>query len=383
MPILLNMTHVFYFLRRIFLSPIVLGEIRFPFNLSYFLLQFTIPVLIFFVSVKLILLFLTEILSAVNLNEDVKEKIYHWARVILRIIFSIFILVFTGRLFGAEILRYIRIFYDLLSTPFFESGSTRITLITIIMMIPVFYMASWIARGTVTFINRSVLNNFSIDEAKKFTISSMIKYGIMVVVIIIGLSIIGINLSSLTVIFGVLGIGLGFGLQGVVANFFAGIIIIFTRPITEGDQVLIQQSEGTVVKVRLLSSTINTLMNESIIVPNSQLVNDKIYNYSYEDKRVIIVNKVQISYGDDLEKVIDVMEGLALKNPYALKIPEPKVRVASFDDSGISVKLFTWVRNVSDKYDGLSWTNIQIWREFKKNKITIPFPQMDVRIKKG
>lgn len=367
-------------MRTIFLTPIRFGQVSFPFTLSGFLLEFVLPVLIFFVAFRLFMLFMRRILEKTKLREDVRTKIFRWTRLVIRVIFLVFIIVFIGRIFGAELFRYISMFYNLLSTPFFESDQTKISLITILLLIPIFYIASWIARTTLSFVNRSILSNISIDEAQRFTITSIIRYGVMILVVLIGLSIVGINLSSLTVIFGVLGIGLGFGLQHVVANFFAGIIIIFTRPVKEGDRVIIQTSEGTVTKIRLLSSVVNTLFNESIIVPNSQLINDKIYNYSYEDRHLITINEVQVAYSSDLDLVLKVLEEVAAKNPYLVQGREITTRVTAFQDSGIQVKLLTWIRDVANKYDSLSWTNLEIWRAFRENRITIPFPQRDVHM---
>jgi len=366
--------------RAIFLTPIQIGQVSFPFTLSGLLLEFVLPVLIFFIAFRLFMLFIRRILERTKMKEEAKTKFLKWTRLVIRIIFLVFIIVFVGRIFGAEIFRYISLFYDMLSTPFFESEQTRISLITIILMIPIFYIASWIAKRTLHFVNKSVLSNISIDEAQKFTISSLVRYGVMVLVLLIGLSFIGINLSSLTVIFGVLGIGLGFGLQHVVSNFFAGIIIIFTRPVKEGDRVLVQSSEGTVSKIRLLSSVVNTLFNESIIVPNSQLINDKIYNYSYEDRHLITINEVQVSYTSDLDQVLEIMKSVGERNPFLVRDKEIKTRVTAFMDSGIQVKLFVWIRDVSYKYDSISWTNLEIWRAFRDEGIVIPFPQMDVHM---
>ncbi len=382
-PIIDKSMKFFTIVRNIWRNTIEIGPVALPFSLGELVLDFVVPAVIFFVSYKIFLMFLRRILKRTKLSEEIADNIVRWIRLGIRIVFTVFIVVFVGRLFGAEISRYLKMFYDLLSSPFFESGSTKISLITIILTIPVFYIASWIAKGFLSFINRTVLSSFPLDDAKKFTITNISRYGIMVVIIIIGLSIIGINLSSLTVIFGVLGIGVGFGLQGVVSNFFSGIVILFSQPIKEGDRVLLQNYEGIVVKIRLLTTTINTLTNESIIVPNSQLVNNHINNYSYEDRRIVITNEVQVAYGSDLDKVIEVLMHVAEENPYSLRRPEPLVRVSAFQDSGILMRTFTWVRDVTDKYSALSWNNLEIWRHFKKNGIEIPFPQMDLHVKRN
>ncbi|TVQ41011.1 MAG: hypothetical protein EA384_01405 [Spirochaetaceae bacterium] len=183
--------------------------------------------------------------------------------------------------------------------------------------------------------------------------------------------------------FGVLGIGIGFGLQSVVDNYFAGIVIILTRPIKEGDRILVHDYEGTVAQIRIISTVINTLTNETIIVPNSELVSRYIHNYSYEDISIIVVNWVHVSYNSDLDKVGEVLRNVALSNPYRLEDREPRVFYRSFDDSGIAVSMGTWIRDARERLMASSWTNLEIWRAFKANGIEIPFPQRDLHLRSG
>ncbi len=364
-----------------FTSAIQISGEKFPFTWGDFLLQFLLPVVIYVVFYKLILLLFSRIIRKSSMKEKPKEKLFIWIRRIFRILFFILIGVLIGRLFGAKIMNYLRLFFQALSKPFFESGNTKISVITILLTIPIFYIASWASKGVRNLLDRTLTNRISIDEAKKFTIINLLRYGVLVVVLLIGLSIIGINVSSLAVIFGVLGIGLGFGLQNVVANFFAGIILVLTHPIKEGDRVLVLDSEGIVIKIRMLSTVINTIKNETIIVPNSQLTNDKVYNYSYDDRSVILENRVEVSYTADLDKALAVLIGVGERNPHRMKEKKPVVRVSSFESSGILLKLFTWIPDVSVKYEAHSWVNLEIWRGFKENEIEIPFPQVDLHFK--
>jgi small-conductance mechanosensitive channel len=286
----------------------------------------------------------------------------------------------VGNLFGAELAKWLGKFVQVVNEPFFESGSTRISIVTLLFTIPIFYLASLAAKVARSFVDTTLLGRLSVDDAKKFTISSLIRYGVMGLVVLVGLSVIGIDLSALAVIFGFLGIGLGFGLQGVVSNFFAGLVIIFTRPIKEGDRVLASGHEGTVVQIRMLNAAINTLTNETIIIPNSELISSAVHNYSYLDRRVIIVNAVQVAYGSDLDRVVKVLYETAIRNPHALADPPPIIRVASFGESGIDMEVRTWIEDVSYKLVALSWTNLEIWRAFKGNGIQIPFPQVDLHV---
>ncbi len=364
------------------LSPLKIGGMSFLFTPAQAMFRLLLPILLIFIAYKILLLLIRRlILKPLKIEEEIKNRIYRYTRLVLRI--AVFILLFsliTG-FFGSEIQYYITTIWNILTRPFYTAGTSRISIITILLAIPIVYLASWTARITKKFIDATVLYKLSIDEAVRFTISNLIRYGVMVLAILIGLSIIGINLSSLAVLFGVLGIGVGFGLQNVVSNYISGLIIFMERPLKEGDRILVNGLEGDVIHIRLRSTIINTLTNETIVVPNSQLVGNSIHNYSYQDKRIIVINDVQVSYSSDLELARDVLLGIAERNPYALKKPSPFVRVAAFQDSGIELALWTWISDHTQKYSAISWANMEIWREFKKAGISIPFPQVDLHVK--
>jgi small-conductance mechanosensitive channel len=366
-----------------FFSPIRIGSIDLPFNYAELLFEFILPFILYIILYRLIVAGVRNLFSRSHVREDIQNTTVLWLRRALLILMLLLFFLLVGRLFGAEIFSYLRLFFSFLSKPFFESGSTKISLITIILAIPIFYLASWVAKVIRSFVDKTLLSRLSLDEARKFSISSVIRYGTLILALLFGLSLIGLDFSSLAVIFGALGIGLGFGLQNVIANFFAGLVIIFSRPIKEGDRILVHNSEGTVISIRLISTVINTITNESIIVPNSQIVGEKVYNYSFDDRSIIILNPVQVSYATDLDFALSIIKEVGGRNPYALPRKESRARVESFDDSGITLLLLIWIRDVEDKYNGLSWNNLEIWREFKRNGIEIPFPQRDIHLKEN
>ncbi len=363
-------------------QPIKIGPISFSFSIFTIVVRFFLPLLLSFIVYKLLLYFARRLIyKPRTLQEDIKKKIYRYTRLVLRVIFFIVVAILVGDFFEAEIQNYLYIFWNVLKQPLFTSGSTKISIITILLAIPVFYIASWTSRVTKRFVDTTLLNRVTIDEDTRFSISTLVRYTVMIIVILIGLSFIGLNLSSLAVLFGVLGIGVGFGLQDTVANFFAGLIIIFERPIKEGDRILVSGLEGDVVHIRLRSTIINTLTNETIVVPNSKLVGNSIHNYSYQDRRIIIVNKIQVSYETNLVLARDVLLGVARTNEFILKYPEPEVRVSEFQDSGILLELWSWIGDSIKKLDAISSVNFAIWQAFRENGIIIPFPQMDVHLK--
>jgi small-conductance mechanosensitive channel len=320
------------------------------------------------------------IVRRLKIPEEDKQKVYRRIRLGLRIIVYVALLFIALGFFGAELGRYLSRIWEVLTTPFTTAGSSRISIITILLAIPVFFIASWISKLVKRFLDSKVLSRLTISEAVRFTISSLLRYGILVLAVLIGLSFIGINLSSLTVLFGVLGIGLGFGLQGIVANYVAGLVIFFERPVKEGDRIVVEGVVGDVVQIRLRSTVINTLTNETIIVPNSQLVSNAVHNYSHEDKRIVVESTVQVAYSTDLDRAIEVLQEVASRNPYALADPPPQVLVLAFQDSGIELALWTWIQFATNKMAAASWSNLEIWRAFRETGIVIPFPQRDLHV---
>jgi small-conductance mechanosensitive channel len=245
----------------------------------------------------------------------------------------------------------------------------------------VIYVAIWSSKLVKRVADQTLKYRVGMDPSRRFSIVSLLRYLTLVVVLIVGLSMVGINFASLAVIFGVLGIGLGFGLQEAVSNFFAGIVIILSRPVKEGDRVLVQGIEGTVIQIKLVSSVINTITNETIILPNAQIAYASVHNYSYDNPRIIIRNYCQVSYATDLDLAKEVMQSAAVECPFRDRRKDPVAWVWSFDDSGITMMLSTWIENAESKNEAYAWLNLEIWRAFKKGGIEIPFPQRDLHVK--
>jgi len=371
----------FQTLVRILTQPISVGTLDLPFSILELITRVGLPLLGMIIGYMALMWAVRKIFALTRITKEHRDTALHYVRLGLKFIVIIGLTASVGNLLGSRVNYYFSRFLFVLNEPFFVSGKTRISVVTLLMLIPVFYLASWSGKTSRKVLESSVFDQFGLDDARKFSFGSLIRYVVMTIVFLLGMSIVGLDLSALSVILGVLGIGLGFGLQGIVANFFAGLIIISTRPIKEGDRVLVNGCDGIVHNIRLISTDIRTFENENIIIPNSHFVENAVHNYSYTDRKIVIVNKVQVSYGTDLEEAVVLLEEVGKKNPYRISGPDNVVRVLSFDDSGISMSLRTLVRDVSLKAAAHSWTNLEIWKAFRDKGIEIPFPQMDVHVK--
>jgi small-conductance mechanosensitive channel len=361
------------------MTKFTIGEITLPFTILGLLLRFILPLVVIFIIFKYIKKGISLLINKSKAKEENKKTAVTWVRRSFNIVYYIIVVTFVSNLLGAETLRYLRMLFEILNQPFIESGGTRITIITIIMTIPVFYIASWAGKSAKKMVNKDFLGRLGFDESRKFSFTSIIQYSVMIVIILIGMSFIGIDLSALTLIFGVLGIGLGFGMQHTISNLIAGLQIIFSRPVKEGDRILVNGIEGTVSQIKLNSTSITTMQNESIIIPNYHIVQNVVHNYSYEDRKIVISNKVQISYDDDPEKVSEILIKIGQDNPFSIGHPAPKARLKAFADSGIDMCLYTWISDVEHKYDAQDWTNREIWKKFKENGVSIPYPHIQLK----
>lgn len=362
---------------------LLIGAVQVPFSVLQLITMVLLPGVLVSLGLFLLFILIRRGINDLPIQKQNAERAVRWAHRGIRLVWFTAIVLLLSRILGAELARWFALGIRAINQPLLTAGNTSISLVTIFLVIPVFYFAGWLSRTTRVVLERGFVRRLNLDPAREFSLLSILKFSVMGLTIIVGLSIIGINLSSLTVIFGVLGIGLGFGLQEVVGNTFAGLVIIFTSPIKEGDRILVGDIEGTVQQIKIINTIVNTVTNETLIIPNSRITNNLMHNYSYDDLSILICSNVQVSYASDLDRVGEVLMEVGRRNPWRVEAEEPRYRVVSFDDSGISVRLCTWITDARERISATSWTNLEIWRAFRDNHVKIPFPQLDLHLKSG
>ena len=342
---------------------------------------FVLPVVGIFLAVRVLVYFVRRLVEKSQMKDESKQRFLRWFRLAYRLAFLLAVALLAANLLGDRIIESVRSILGFLSEPFFTSGNTEISVVTLLLLVPIFYVATWAGNSTRRVLEHGVLDRVSIDPSRRFSVVNLVRYGVMALVVVIGLSIVGINLSSLAVIFGVLGLGLGFGLQGVVANFFAGLMIILSRPIKEGDRIHINDLEGDVRRIRILYSVVNTITNETLIIPNREIVEKVVHNQSYEDPSIILFTDVQVSYRSDLDEVRRVLTEVGERSSFRYADRQPSVLFRSFDSSGITVTLALPIRTSVERHRARSQVVLDIWRAFRDAGVEIPFPQMDLHVK--
>ncbi len=263
----------------------------------------------------------------------------------------------------------------------FEINKTAVTPSSILMFLIFIAFFAMTSRVLQRVLRAQVFSRMSIDTGMQYTLTRITHYLIMIVGAVVAFQFIGIDLTGLAIILGFLSVGIGFGLQNITSNFVAGLILLLERPIKVGDRVMVGNEEGDVVEINMRSTTIRTLNNVAVIVPNSEFVSSKLENWSYGDETVRVDMNVGVSYASDLETVMRSLKEVAAENPEVLKSPAPDVLHIGFGDSAWNMRLRIWLEHSGRHWEVQSDVNCAIVRKFRQNGVEIPFPQRDLHVR--
>ena len=263
----------------------------------------------------------------------------------------------------------------------FEINKTAVTPSSIFMFVIFIAAFALTSRLLQRVLRAHLFSRMRIDEGMQYTLTRIIHYLVMIIGAVVAFQFIGIDLTGLAVIVGFLSVGIGFGLQNITSNFVAGVILLLERPIKVGDRIMVGNQEGDVVEINMRSTTIRTLNNVAVIVPNSEFVSSKLENWSYGDETVRVDVNVGVSYESDLETVIRSLREVAAEHPEVLKNPAPDVLHTGFGDSAWNMRLRIWLEDSQRHLEVHSEINCAIVRKFQQNGIEIPFPQRDLHVR--
>lgn len=269
-----------------------------------------------------------------------------------------------------------------LDHPIIHLGSTELTILSIVKMLLWLFGVIAVNALLRAFVVRRVLDRTRFDPGLKFAITRIFSYLFLALGFYVALDVNGVNLSSLAVLAGALGVGVGFGLQNIVANFVSGLVLLAERPVAVGDRIEVGGVAGNVTKISLRSTTVVTNDNISIIVPNSELTSHPVTNWSHGDARVRVRLPIGVAYGTDPEKVRAVLLTIAATDPQVLPAPAPTVYFDSFGDSSLNFELAVWTEAMSRNPRRFrSDLNFAIERGLRHAGIEIPFPQRVVHLR--
>ena len=270
---------------------------------------------------------------------------------------------------------------DSIAIPVGKSGFSLLDALQAILTMFVFLMVGGYL-GTIA--TRGLMSSTQISIGLRVGIAKFVRLFLLLIAALLGLDAVGIDLSAFTVFGGALGIGLGFGLQRIAANFVSGFILIGDRSIRQGDVITIGDRFGVVKELRARYIVVRDRDGVDTLIPNENVISTEVVNWSYSDRTIRLKLPVQISYNDNPRKALQLLLEAAAIHPRVLKQPEPASRVMSFGDNGISLELRFWIRDPEDGINNVrSDLHLAIWDLFEAAGITIPFPQRDVHLLGG
>jgi small-conductance mechanosensitive channel len=273
---------------------------------------------------------------------------------------------------------------EFLKEPILKIGPSSYSLLSIFLfifsLVVLFIVAEWLKKLLV----ERILKRYAMELGVRQSIGTIFKY----IMVTIGLFIIvqstGLDLSALGLLFGALGVGIGFGLQNITNNFISGLIILFSRPIKVGDRVEVGKTVGDVVDISARATTLNTNDNITIIVPNSEFISNTVINWSHNDRNIRFRIPVGVSYKEDPEVIKKLLLEVADDHPGVLKSPAPGVLFHEYADSSLNFYLLVWTTDYINRPSVLkSDLYFSIFEKFKEHGVEIPFPQRDLHLKSG
>ncbi|MBS3809483.1 MAG: mechanosensitive ion channel family protein [Desulfobacterales bacterium] len=259
-------------------------------------------------------------------------------------------------------------------------GDFQLSLMGFVYAVIVLLVIHTVAVITKELLRSRILRDSEMETGLKDSIIRITGYVLWGIGVLIALRVMGVSGTALTVVFGALGIGIGFGLQNIFNNFLSGIILLFERPIQVGDVIEIGGIWGTVREINVRSTQVRTFDNADLIIPNADFISQSLTNWSFRDARVRRTVQVGVAHGSDIELVRRLLIEVAYQHPRILRRPHPEVLFSDFGESALIFKLRFWAH--------IDWflivetdVRFDIDKVFRENGITIPYPQRDLHFK--
>ena len=263
----------------------------------------------------------------------------------------------------------------------FNLGSQRISLGLVIASAGILYgsfLISWILQKLLM---DEVLVKRQVERGIRFSIGRLVHYVLLFVGFLLALSTLGVDFTKLTIVLSALGVGIGFGLQGVVNNFVSGVILLFERPVRVGDYVELGGQWSQVKRIGIRSTTVQTFDLSDVIIPNADLISNQVTNWTLSNRKARVTIRVGVAYGSDVPLVMETLMACAEANSMVDKTFEPQVLFMSFGESSLDFILRVRILDADYRLRVTSELHQEIDRSFREAKIEIAFPQRDVHLR--
>ena len=255
-----------------------------------------------------------------------------------------------------------------------------VTLKDFLMVVLFSVLALFTAKRLPPFVEMTVLSRLGISRGGKYTITTLMSYTIMAFAIVSVCSALGFGWGKIQWAVAALSVGIGFGLQEIVANFISGLIILFERPIRVGDLVTIGGQTGTVKRIQIRATTLLDFDNKELLVPNKEFITSYLLNWTLSDREVRVLISVGIAYGSDVDKALEILNQTARQHPLVMADPEPVVTFESFGESALNLFLRCRIGSIDDRLGVVTDLHKAINQKYSEAGINIAFPQRDLHI---
>jgi potassium efflux system protein len=261
-----------------------------------------------------------------------------------------------------------------------ERGTISISLGNVLEFFLTVCFAYLLSRFLRFVLQEDVYPKIDLAPGLSYATSSLLNYIILALGFVAGLGVLGVDFNKVSVLAGAFGVGIGFGLQSIVNNFVSGLILLFERPIHVGDTVEVGNLQGTVRRIGIRASVIHTGAGADIIVPNSQLVTEKVTNWTLSDRMRRVDLPIGVNYGADPRKVIELLEQTAGAHPDVLREPGPRALFMGYGDSSINFELRVWPSHFNQAAQVRSDLAASVYDAVNAAGMSFPFPQREVRL---
>jgi small-conductance mechanosensitive channel len=263
----------------------------------------------------------------------------------------------------------------------FMVGSRKVTLGLILTAAAFLYGSFLISWAVQILLMKGVFTRREMQVGVRISIARLIHYGFVFVGFLLALVALGVHLRDVTIIAGALGVGIGFGLQGIVNNFVSGLILLFERPIKVGDYIQLGEQWAEIKKIGLRATVVETFDRSEIVVPNSDLISNQVTNWTLSNRIARIIIPVGVEYGSDVPLVMKTLMESAMASSKVLRMPEPQVLFLRFGESSLDFELRVWISDIDDRLVVMSQMHQEIDQRFRQAGIVIAFPQVDLHVR--
>lgn len=259
-------------------------------------------------------------------------------------------------------------------------GARQITVALVLMAGGTLYTSFLISWVVQTILMEDVFSKRQLQVGVRISMARLVHYGFVFIGVLLALMTLGVQFRELSIIAGALGVGIGFGLQGIINNFVSGLILLFERPIKVGDYIELGEQRAEIKKIGLRATVMQTPQRSEIVVPNSDLISNQVTNWTLSDQYVGIRIPVKVAHDSNVPIVTQALLDCAHEHAQVVEYPAPQALFREFGDYSLSFELRGWICEVDDWDLIKSELNHKIQRKFKTLKIQIPFPKQDLNL---